>query len=137
MALVAPTAKTDTAPPRSDTPQTWSVLVVEDDPSLLSALESALRDAGINVVGAGTFELGRQRLRDSPPDVLVTDIRLGAYNGLQLAVMARAASAEMRVIVFSGFDDPVLRAEAERMGASYLVKPIRASDLVELIQNAN
>jgi 2-keto-3-deoxy-6-phosphogluconate aldolase len=34
--------------------------------------------------------------------------------------------------VFSGFDDPVLRAEAERAGAAYVVKPIASATLLEL-----
>jgi DNA-binding NarL/FixJ family response regulator len=37
----------------------------------------------------------------------------------------------VRVVVFSGFDDPVLKEEARRIGATYLVKPVSGHAIVE------
>lgn len=110
------------------------VLVVDDDRTLLGALHRALEEAGENVVASATFEDARRVLRTGSFDVLITDIRLGAFNGLQLAVMARDLNPSLRVIVFSGFDDPVLRAEAEHLGGQYLVKPVSSADLLSLIR---
>jgi two-component system response regulator YesN len=64
----------------------------------------------------------------------LTDVRLGAFNGLQLAVVARDLHPDIRIIIYSGFDDPVLRAEAERLDATYLVKPIPFSELLERVR---
>jgi two-component system response regulator YesN len=75
-------------------------------------------------------------VRDQTLDALITDVRLGAFNGLQLAVMARDIQPNIQVIVFSGFDDPVLRADAERIGATYLVKPVPSSYLIQLLQSS-
>ena len=61
---------------------------------------------------------------------MITDVRLGAFNGLQLAILARAVRPDTRVVVFSGFDDPVLKEEARRIGAAYLVKPVSGQDLL-------
>jgi DNA-binding NtrC family response regulator len=110
------------------------ILIVDDDQSLLDALERALRDAGEDVVAHGSFEEARRELRATSFDALITDVRLGAFNGLQLAVMARDAHPEIRVIVFSGFDDPVLRSDAEHIGAVYLVKPVTSSQLLEILR---
>nr|MBA3884527.1 response regulator [Acidobacteriota bacterium] len=68
-------------------------------------------------------------------DALVTDVRLGEYNGLQLAVIARDLQPNIRIIVYSGYNDPVLREEAERIGAVYLVKPVPSRQLLEIIRN--
>jgi two-component system response regulator FlrC len=112
------------------------ILIVDDDESLLDALSRALRQAGENgVVALSSFSAAKQALHDNPFDVLISDVRLGAFNGLQLAVLARDQSPEIQLIVFSGFDDPVLREEAERVGAVYLVKPVTSSYLLELIRN--
>jgi DNA-binding NtrC family response regulator len=111
-----------------------SVLIVDDDLSLLDALERAFMEAGEDTVARGSFEEGRQALRDRRFDVLITDVRLGAFNGLQLAVLAKDLWPEIRLIVFSGFDDPVLRAEAEHVGATYLVKPVTSSKLLEMVR---
>jgi DNA-binding response OmpR family regulator len=110
------------------------ILLIEDDAELLVALVRAFREAGLEVLACGTFEEGREALRNQAFDVLVTDIRLGAFNGIQLAVVARDLHPSIRIIVYSGFDDPVLRAEAERIGATYMVKPVPVSALLEHIR---
>ena len=109
------------------------ILIVDDDVSLLDAMQRALRDAMRTVVACDSFETARQTLKDQTFDALITDVRLGAFNGLQLAVMARDMYPDMNLIVFSGFDDPVLRADAEQIGASYLVKPVGSGDIIKLL----
>jgi len=106
------------------------VLVVDDDAALLEAVRRGLEASNIAVTACATFEGARQALRDNTFDALITDVRLGAFNGLQLAVVARTYDPTMSVIVFSGFDDPVLREEAERAGGAYFVKPVHISDLL-------
>lgn len=88
------------------------------------------------MVASRSFEEARRILREQSFDVLITDVRLGAFNGLQLAVIAHGLWPSIRVVVFSGFDDPVLRAEAEHMGATYLVKPVTSTELLTLVRAA-
>lgn len=113
--------------------QAQRVLVVDDEPALLEALTIALERAGRTVVACRSFAQARQAVLDDGFDVLVTDVRLGAFNGIQLAVMARDKHPDMRIVVFSGYDDPVLREEASRLKATYLVKPVSAESLITLI----
>jgi two-component system response regulator YesN len=107
---------------------------VDDDLNLLEAMQRSLKDVVQTVVACETFEKARQVLKDQSFDGLVTDVRLGAFNGLQLAVMARDMYPDMRLIVFSGFDDPVLRADAEQIGAVYLVKPVASPELLKHLE---
>jgi len=116
--------------------QAQRVLVVDDEPSLLEAMTIAFTRAGRDVVACRTFEEGRQQLLTEHFDVMITDIRLGAFNGLQLAVIARDKHPEMKIIVFSGFDDPVLREEAAHLRASYVLKPVGADYLLDLMATA-
>ena len=109
------------------------VLIVDDQPELLDVMAMAFERAGRRVVACRTFEDARARLLSEEFHVLVTDVRLGAFNGLQLAVIARAKAPDMRIVVFSGFDDPVLRDEAANLGAKYVVKPVTAEHLLQLI----
>jgi DNA-binding NtrC family response regulator len=109
------------------------ILIVDDDVGLLEAMERSLRDSLRTVVACDSFEKARQMLKDQSFDALITDVRLGAFNGLQLAVMARDLYPEIRLVVFSGFDDPVLRADAEQIGATYLVKPVASGELLKLL----
>jgi DNA-binding response OmpR family regulator len=116
-----------------DPPQ-LRVLVVEDDLPLLDAVKRALTEAGEEVVACPDFVSGRSVLRDGPFDALITDVRLGDFNGLQLAVIARDLYPDIRVVVYSGFNDPVLKDEADRIGATYLVKPVPSVQLLKIIR---
>jgi DNA-binding response OmpR family regulator len=107
-----------------------SLLLVDDDVSLLQALSRFLADFGYRVASCSTFEDAKEQIMTSHPEIVVTDVRLGAFNGLQLAMLARDMNPNVRLVVFSGFDDPVLKTEARRIGAAYLVKPITGIDLV-------
>jgi DNA-binding response OmpR family regulator len=113
-------------------PRAKRVLIVDDDISLVGALERSLADSGFDVVAHTTFEGARHALRNETFDAMLTDVRLGAFNGIQLAVVARDSHPEMQIIVFSGFDDPVLRSEAEHIKATYLVKPVSGEELNRL-----
>jgi DNA-binding response OmpR family regulator len=90
----------------------------------------ALTRAGREVVACRTFDDAREQLLTEAFEVLVTDVRLGAFNGIQLAVIARSQAPDMKIIVFSGFDDPVLKEEVASLGARFLLKPVTADMLL-------
>jgi DNA-binding NtrC family response regulator len=109
------------------------VLIVEDDPATLDGLAAYVHSAGFSVIPAPSYTEARRLMPFARPDVVVADVRLGEYNGLQLLVQARALDPPPAVIVTSGFQDPVLVAEAERLGAVFLLKPINPERLLGLI----
>ena len=118
------------------TPTTSSpkqVLIVDDDEAVLGMFTGLLRNAGHEVTAFSRFEEAKAYLSKAKPDVLISDVRLGAFNGLQLVVYAKLEHPDMIAIVLTGFDDPVLRTEAAHAGASYLVKPIESQRILDLI----
>src|SRR4029453_520635 len=121
----------------SETPQRQKIPIVDDGPSLLEALERSFLEAGQDVRAYGSFEEARRVLQTTRFDALITDVRLGAFNGLQLAVIGRDTYPDIRLIVFSGFDDPVLRTEAEHVGATYMVKPVTGAQLLAILRQGN
>ena len=110
-----------------------SIVVVEADPRELSKTINTLQAAGYQVVGASKFEEAKRLLADAPPSLLITGVRLGAYNGLHLIVRSRIDHPEMNAILTNHAPDPVLRAEAERQKATYLVRPWSHQDLLSAI----
>ncbi len=107
------------------------VLLVDDEPEVVHTLRAVLESAGFRTLAATSFEDGKRLLADTPPpDVLVTDVRLGMFNGLQLAVLRPPTTA---VIVISGFPDRTLEAETRRLGGVYLLKPVPAAVLIETV----
>ena len=113
---------------------TRRTLLVDDDASLLDALQRSFTEAGEQIVACASFAEARRALQTTHFDALITDVRLGEFNGLQLAVIGREAYPDIRLIVFSGFDDPVLRTEADHVGATYVVKPVTSTALLDLVR---
>ena len=107
------------------------VLLVDDEPAVVETLRAILIEAGYETASATSFEDGRRLLLSSPaPDVIVADVRLGSFNGLQLVLMRPATTA---AIVISGHWDRMLEAEARQNGAAYLPKPVAAATLIETV----
>ena len=112
-----------------DATTTRRVMIVDDESVVLATLERLVSSWGYTSLPFGTFEEARAFLEHDTPDALIVDIRLGAFNGLQLVHLAHQRRADIVVIAMSGFDDPVLRREAEQAGASFVVKPFVAEAL--------
>ena len=69
-------------------------------------------------------------LIEAPPSLLVTEVRLGAYNGLQLAYLSKSARPQMPIVLTSAYIDVVLQRDMERMGVTFVPKPITAREFV-------
>jgi ActR/RegA family two-component response regulator len=108
---------------------TGRILILEDDPDVASVYEKALREDGNSVTVCSRFEDAREQLRREPPDAVLTDVRVGQYNGLQLAILFRRQSPDGRIVVVTGYDDTVIRKEVKELHAEFLLKPIRVAQL--------
>lgn len=105
------------------------ILILEDDASMAEVYAKVLRDEGHYVTVCTRFEDARACLKRSHPDAILTDIRIGEYNGLQLAHLFRSHAPEGRIVVVSGYDDVVIRKEVRELNATFLVKPIKLAEL--------
>jgi DNA-binding response OmpR family regulator len=74
------------------------VLMVDDDGAYLSACATILRTDGHDVVTCSDFHEGRRRLAQDRFDALITDVRLGAFNGLHLIALAAPSMITNRVV---------------------------------------
>jgi hypothetical protein len=116
------------------------ILAVDSDPSMVQTLRSGVGFVA-DVEGCAEFLPARESLLRDPPDFLVTNLRLGAYNGLHLVYLALGTGHVTRSICFSTFVDLPLIHEAQSLGAffepperiphtlaSYLRAPLPARD---------
>ncbi|HEY1955640.1 MAG TPA: sigma-54 dependent transcriptional regulator [Polyangiaceae bacterium] len=112
-------------------------MVVDDEPSARGGLEKLLRAEGYSVDvasdGAGALAIAEQ----SPPDVVVTDLKMPVMDGLELTKKLHAADASVPVIVATAFGDVANAVHAMRAGAEdYLTKPIDFDALLVAIERA-
>ena len=110
--------------PRGNAPRPRTALVVDSDFGNVRNLARALREEGLDVFEASTFQEGKFLWSTRAPDVLIVDIRLGQFNGLQLLMRARSDRPDLRAIITSSVPDPVLEAETHRFGGVCMVTPI-------------
>ena len=92
------------------------ILLVDPDRNGLLAVQAALRLVA-DVETCSDFRAARTRLFIQPPDLLVTNLRLQANNGLHLVYLA--AGTHTRCIVYAPHDDLILAREAQAAGAFY------------------
>jgi DNA-binding NtrC family response regulator len=106
------------------------VLMVDDDTAYLSGCATILRADGHDVVTCSDFNEGRRQLAEDHFDALITDVRLGAYNGLHLIALAPPS---MIKIALSAFADPVICRDAEQAGARFVAKPTDCASVSALL----
>src|SRR5262245_46217626 len=104
------------------------VLLVSAPDGVATTLVSALLATGHQPVLATDFNTGKAVLASDRPDLLITDVKLGAYNGLHLAIRAAGQSTPAIVI---GHPDPVLQGDAERQQAAYFSTPVNLQQLLD------
>jgi DNA-binding NtrC family response regulator len=102
-----------------------TALVVEPSAPDAIWIALALSGLGFRVTASDTFQHARAQLT-SPVALLVTELRLGEYNGLHLVLRGKSLHPQLAGIVTSHIDDPVLYEEAERLGATFVLKSVGA-----------
>lgn len=109
----------------------FRLLIVDPASQSREAVERVLTGMGHFATTVSTFQEAKQRLVLAPPDLLVTTVKLGAYNGIQLVLRATAG---IKSLVIDDVYDPVLEREATSAGAVYLVRPIDDGSLVAVVE---
>src|SRR5262245_50480793 len=94
------------------------------------SLVDSLASAGYEPIFVTDFMPAKTHL-DARPDLLITELKLGAYNGLHLAIRANSNRTPTIVI---GDHDPVLEADAARQQALYLTPPVDGDHVVDIVR---
>ncbi|MFE0654436.1 response regulator transcription factor [Streptomyces sp. NPDC059534] len=106
------------------------VLLVEDDPSVRSALHRCLSDASYTVRDHGTALGALRAVLDEPFDVMVLDLGLPDLDGLEMLRMLRTVSDIPVVVVTSRHDEREIVRVLGSGADDYLVKPFSVEHLI-------
>lgn len=100
-----------------------SVGLVDDDPLLLQLLAASLGHEGLSVLWACDAAAALRNFAESPPSVVVIDIRMPVVSGFHLAWQVLSSFPEAKVMMLTSLEDPESLAGAMQAGAmGYLVK---------------
>jgi len=113
------------------------VLVVEDDPVARRLLVEFLGRAGLSCAEASDADDALRRAVSEPPEVVVTDIRLGATDGLQLLRDIRRTLPRVQVITVTAFGSLDAAVSAIREGAfDHISKPFPLDEMERMVRRA-
>jgi signal transduction histidine kinase len=106
------------------------VLVVDDEPGVLMTIQAILKMEGYEVQGATNGRDALESLRDHQFDLVLTDLRLGDDDGLEILAELRQIAPDTVAIVLTGYASLESAIQAMRQGAyDYLVKPTDVEEL--------
>jgi CheY-like chemotaxis protein len=114
-----------------------SVMIVDDEPELVSLVEELLASMGYEPVGFTDVRLALEAFRRDPArfDLLLTDERMPVMRGVEFSGMIRGIDSQIPIIMMTGHHDADLDALAMRTGiAEILDKPVRAQALQSALE---
>ena len=110
-----------------------TILLVDTRPAVLRRYGDLLQRAGYDVVQAATFDDAKHALCAQRPQLVISHLRLAAFNGLHLVHLGHLAQPDLDAIIITGESDLAMRAEAERLGATVLVEPVHSAELLSAV----
>jgi DNA-binding NtrC family response regulator len=113
------------------------LLVVDDEPNILSTLRRALELEGFAVEVAGSGRIALEKLRAAAFDAALLDVAMPEMDGLTLLRTAREQVPAMSFIMMSGNATLATAVEATKLGAcDFLEKPLTTDKVLITVQNA-
>lgn len=115
----------------------FSILVVDDEPAVREVFSRFLERRGHQVVTCGSAAEGFRQAEGTAFDVIVCDLLLPDESGLVLVERLRKAHYNAKVILLTGKPSKEAAQRADELDVyAFIAKPIRASALIEVVEQA-
>ena len=114
------------------------ILIVDDERHLVGSLQQTLllEFPGGLVDAAYSGEEGLSRLAESTYDLILADLRMPGFDGLELIRGVRYLSPDVPIVLMTGYGSDLIRDEAAELGVSdYVEKPFDVSDLLRVVRD--
>ena len=114
-----------------------SILIVDDEKSLRDFLVIMLEEEGYQVVTAPSAEKAIKLIRENVFDLILTDIRMGRSNGIDVLDAARKILPDTPVVMMTAYASAETAVTAMKKGAyDYISKPFKIEDIQLIVKNA-
>ncbi len=114
-----------------------TILVVDDEPNIIEVLEIVLQDEGMEVLKSDSGREALALLKEKNVDVVISDIRMPDFSGVELLREAKQLSPETIFIMITAFASTETAIEALQHGAyDYITKPFRMEELRDIVYRA-
>ena len=113
------------------------ILIVEDEEDLINIIGTVLMDEGYNVKKASTAEQALLLCQSIPPDLIISDIKMGDLSGFDLLekIKTNEFLKDTPFVFLTSLDEPQARKKGMQLGAAaYITKPFDLDDLFEVVR---
>ena len=116
---------------------TIQILIVDDESSNRQTLKRVLSREGYSVSTAENAAIALAQVRQHPPVLMLTDIKMPGMDGIALLKQAKTLHPELEVIVMTAYGTVEQAVEAMKEGAwDFIAKPIKRADLIRAVRKA-
>ena len=113
------------------------VLVVDDEPAVVTSLQKVLVREGLTVLTASNGRQALEVVRDEAVAVVITDFQMPEMSGLDLLRSLKAITPETEVILITAHGTIEMAVNAMKQGAyDFVVKPFKRHDIVRGVRRA-
>jgi len=110
------------------------ILVVDDEPAIVSTLKDSLEALGYQSIGASNGKEALQVIENNGLDLVITDIRMPEKSGIDLLHQIKESHPDLPVVIITGYPLAYPPDKAMKEGADgYLAKPFRINQIDQLL----
>ncbi|HEV8380451.1 MAG TPA: sigma-54 dependent transcriptional regulator [Gemmatimonadales bacterium] len=114
-----------------------SILVIDDEQGILETLRILLKNEGFDVTTAQGGKAGLEQLKNSAPDIVLTDLKMPGVTGIEILSAVRGQDPETPVILMTAQASLQTAIQAVNEGAFYYIqKPFSNDDMVAICRRA-
>ncbi len=112
------------------------VLLVDDEPSTLSATRAGLMDRGFTVKAVGDAENAMRVIKSDKPSIVVSDLIMPGTNGFELFEEVKKEHLGLPFVFLTSVDDYYAKKFGKEIGgAAYMTKPVDFDELEKIIKD--
>ena len=112
------------------------ILVIDDEPELVKAIEIRLKTSGYEVEAAYDGQSGIDKAKEVKPDLILLDIIMPRMDGYEVTkeLIADPETEQIPIIVFTASQQRDLEARCRELGITdFIKKPFETSDLLNMV----
>jgi len=114
-----------------------TVLIVDDEESILQSLRGIMTDEGFEVISAGSGPAALEKIDELMPDIVLLDIWMPGMDGIETLIKIKESHPELQVVMMSGHGTIEMAVKATKLGAyDFIEKPLSIEKLLLVINNA-
>ncbi len=117
----------------SEEKQKRSIIIVDDDPSILALVSRALEREGYEITTAASGDEASEKTSKKKFDLMFLDMNMPGLNGMDVLTIMASRNTDIPIVMLTVVDDLDAEIEAFKRGAcAYLTKPCKMIDIVHI-----